>query len=311
MNISFWGSPKISAELFKSLLADRRFNVLYAVTQPDKPRSQRGRQIIPSAVKQIAEQIPQELNQNKIPVFTPEKLSDVSFLKNIQSFQAELHVVFAYGKIIPENIFNQPNLGSVNFHASLLPELRGAAPIEFALWQGKTKTGWSLQKINDKLDTGCIIEQVKCSITWEDNQESLYDKMQRLLLNHAGDMLERFQKGESKPFDQNESKATYCRKIISNDRKLDWSLNTVAIRNIGRALSNRPGVFSYFDKKPVKIFFDFTTSLEEIQKRKYLSYRPGKIIIEDQHLKSQSESAKKSSKNKELWVYAAIAMPLK
>ena len=129
IHISYWGSPFISASFLNNLIQDSRFIIDYIVTQPDKPRSTRGREILPSAVKKVG------LKYN-IPILTPTSLNDINFINEIEKHNPSFHVVFAYGKIIPISIFNKPIKGSVNFHASLLPLLRGAAPIEFSLMEG-------------------------------------------------------------------------------------------------------------------------------------------------------------------------------
>ena len=279
VSISFWGSPALSASLLENLLQDTRFAVKYVVTQPDKPRSRRGRKVEPSPVKKKAQ-------ENKLTVFSPDRLSEPSFVKAIGAIPVEFHLVLAYGKIIPETIFSQPPKGSINFHASLLPLLRGAAPIEFSLWEAHLKTGWSLQQITSKLDAGDVIDQVSLEIEWEDHQSRLHEKMQKLLLGSANDMIHAFWMKKQKPMPQNEEAATHCRKVTPSDGEIDWGKPLISIRNQARALGEKPGVFcSYKNKKhpdrKIKIFFDFSIKKETILTERYDRRSPGEFVVKN------------------------------
>ena len=199
--------------------------------------------------------------------------------------------------MIPHTIFNNPPQGAVNFHASLLPLLRGAAPIEFSLWKSHLLTGWSLQRIVSTLDAGDIIDQVSLEIKWEDHQYGLQEKMEKLLIKNANEMLYHFSKGEKKHTPQNENLVTYCRKIKPADGEIYWKKLSTDIRNQARALGNRPGVFIMQNNKKIKIFFDFSVSEEKILKEQYLNKSPGDLLI----------------KEKELWVVCGdhFALPIK
>ena len=287
--ISFWGSPALAARVLEKLLQDSRFEVRYAVTQPDRPRSRRGRKVESSPVKKKA-------RESQIPVFSPENLSEPSFQKTIGEIHVELHLVLAYGKLIPEIIFNKPPLGALNFHASLLPLLRGAAPIEFSLWESHLKTGWSLQQIVSRLDAGDIISQVSLDIEWEDHQSRLHEKMQKLLLGTAGDMIHAFSQGVQKPLPQNEEKATYCRKLTPTDGEINWEKPCIETRNQARALCEKPGVFCFYksrkdQKEKLKLFFDFSVKKEMLLAEKYHDKLPGDFVVK-----------KGRAGGKELWV---------
>ncbi len=288
--ISFWGSPTLSANLLGSFLADSRFKLAFVVTQPDKPRSKRGQKVEPSPVKKKA-------TENDIPVLTPENLKQTEIQELINRFHVDFHVILAYGKLIPQIIFNNPPRGAINFHASLLPLLRGAAPIEFSLWGAHVTTGWSLQRIVSKLDAGDIVDQVSLDIKWEDHQYSLHQKMEKLLINNANEMLYRFSTGGKEYTNQNKDMVTYCRKIKPADGEIDWKRPSLEIRNQARALGGRPGVFVVQKNKKIKIMFDFPMSKEEVLANKYLQKSPGDLLI----------------KGKELWVVCGdhLALPIK
>ena len=274
--VSFWGTSDISTKLLKSLLSDPRFEVKYVLTRKDKPRSQRGRKILPTPVKAFA-------IEKGIKVFTPDSLRDPAFQESLKQFEIRFHVVLAYGKIIPREIFEEPLMGAVNFHASLLPELRGASPIESALLEGHQKTGWSLQKINVGLDTGDILHQSALDIDWEDDRSSLYLKLNELLLSEANDMLYSFSQGKLRAVPQNEEKATFSGKLHPGSGNIHWKESARRIRNQARALTPEPSVFTYFKNKRIKIFFNLKAPPDEIQKIRYES-PPGSMIIEKQTL---------------------------
>ena len=246
------------------------------VTKKDKPRSPRGRQILPTPVKKIAV-------ENDIRVFSPDALKDSSFHESLNKIKIRFHVVLAYGKMIPKEIFEVPPLGAVNFHASLLPKLRGASPIETALLENHDQTGWSLQKINEGLDAGDVLYQSAVEITWEDDQGSLHSKMKKLLLTCANDSLYAFSEGRLKANPQERGLATFCTKLRSESGNIDWRKNAIQVRNQARALIPRLSVFTCFKDQKIKIFFDLKTSLDEIKKTQYKA-PPGTIIIGKQGL---------------------------
>ena len=256
MKISFWGTPYISAALLKQLLSHSRFKVEYVVTQKDKPRSVRGREIQPSPVKktaldsgiQILE--PDSLKKQKDEIFSYMNLHPV-----------DCHVILAYGKIIPRELYENANLGAVNFHASLLPDLRGASPVESALINGNSKTGWTLQKINSDLDAGDILKTVSLSIEYNDTKDLLYQKMTELLLQFAADALLDFERGLLQPEKQDHQKANYCGKIHSETGKLNFNEPAEKIRNLARALHERPGVYTGWNGKKIKLFIDFSSDI--------------------------------------------------
>ncbi len=277
ISISFWGSPPLSVKLLENLLCDTRFKVEFVVTQPDRSRSNRGRKIESSPVKLKAQ-------ENKIPVFTPENLKESKFQNKINCIAIRFHVVLAYGQIIPKVIFDHPPLGAINFHASLLPLLRGAAPIEFALWESHLKTGWSLQRITSKLDAGDIIAQIPLDIAWEDHQYLLHTKMENILLNFANDMVYNFSKETKNKIQQSEDLATYSKKIYSIDGEMKWNKSALDLRNQARALEMKPGIFSFCRGKKIKIFLNFSVKEKIIFDQKYVNELPGNLLIKENEL---------------------------
>jgi len=275
MRISFWGTPDISAILLQHLEILPEFDIVYTVTQTDKPRSERGRQVMPSPVKKKSLEL-------KIPVLEPFSLKQEKnkLLEFMNNHKVDLHVILAYGKIIPREIFQCAEFGSVNFHASLLPLLRGASPIESALISGFSNTGWTLQKLEARLDAGDIISTAEISIGRNDTRDILYEKMTNRLLSFAPVSLLSYINGDVKLSTQNHELATYCGKLTPEMGKIDFALPAEKIRNLARAFSERPGVFTFRKNRKLKLFIDFEAGF-------HLSGDPsdaGKLIKIDSHL---------------------------
>jgi methionyl-tRNA formyltransferase len=274
--ISFWGSPEISAFLLGQIIENKAIEVEFVVTQEDKPRSYRGRQDEPTAVKKKADQF-------NIPVFTPKTLKNTlkenadDLYKEISQFEIDVNVVFAYGKIIPERFFSLPKFGSLNFHASLLPLLRGASPIEHALLSGHEKTGWSMQKMVEKLDAGDIYYTHEVEIKWEDDFSSLADRLMTELLSFAPDVILQYVGGKLSPLQQIEENSTHCGKIDPNRGQVNWFAPAFQVRNLARAMSVRGGIFSSYNGKKCKLFPDLLVDKETILKSFDFSLQPGVI----------------------------------
>ena len=165
MNIIFWGTPAYSVETLKKLI-DSHHKISAVVTQPDKKRS-RGSKLVPSPIKKIA------ISHN-IPVFTPEKIkNNINFIKALKSFNSDVFIVIAYGKILSKEILSIPKYGCWNAHASILPRWRGAAPIQWSLLRGDEFTGVGIIKMDEGLDTGDVLIEEKIQINNSDNFQTL------------------------------------------------------------------------------------------------------------------------------------------
>ena len=213
----FWGTPEVASETLE-ILKQNGFLPSLIVTSPDKPKG-RKLEIIPPPVKIWAE-------KNKIPYIQPEELTPSAFSTSPLlrgrlggGLDTDLSIVVAYGKIIPENILNMPKIGSINVHYSLLPKYRGASPVESAILNGETETGVTIQKMVYKLDAGPILVQEKVEIYPEEKVKELRARLTKL----GADMLVKFlndsppDKGELKGVEQDESQATYSKKIKKED----------------------------------------------------------------------------------------------
>lgn len=255
--IVFWGSPGIAATFLSHLVEKHadRFTVAACVTQTEKTIQRQGKIPAQSAVYQRAQLL-------GVPVFTPRSVKKEAelLLGELQAIGYDLFVVLAYGKILPEGIIQAPLLKSVNFHGSLLPLLRGASPIEHALLNGFSVTGWTLQRIVPALDAGDVIAQTSVAIDSADTAGTLYAKMTQDLLLHGAAMLASYVDGSAQIRPQDENAATHCGKISAEDGRLDFTRSAAEILNRYRAFTPRPGVFAFFRGRKIKLAFDANVS---------------------------------------------------
>ncbi|TGK23498.1 methionyl-tRNA formyltransferase [Leptospira yasudae] len=230
MKIGYFGTPEHSAKLLKALIDSSFAEVLFVVTNPDRAKG-RSRTPEPGPVKKIA-------LEHNLPVFQYEsiKKEKEKALADFGSFPADLYVIFAYGSILPGEVIRHPPLHSINLHGSLLPDLRGASPVQTALWKGYTKTGITIQYITEKMDEGDILVSKEVEITPEDDTGTLMDKITDAGIESILQLLKEF---DGKPFPatpQDHSQATYCGKIKPEDRILDWTQSAQELHNRIRAL---------------------------------------------------------------------------
>ncbi|WP_029522671.1 methionyl-tRNA formyltransferase [Persephonella sp. KM09-Lau-8] len=245
MRIVFWGTPDFAAESLKALL-NSKHQVVGVVTQPDKPKG-RGKKLTPPPVKVVAQEA-------GIPVFQPEKVKNNKELyEKLKKLNPDIFVVVAYGKILPKEIIELPKYKTINVHASLLPEYRGAAPIHRAIMEGKEKTGVCIMEITEELDAGDIYECVEVPITPEDDIVSLHDKLASEGAKLLVEVLDKIEKGEITKTPQEHSKATYAKPIQKEEGKIDWNRPAKEIFNQIRALKVWPKAFTKFRDKEIKI----------------------------------------------------------
>lgn len=232
--IVFMGTPEFALESLK--IIEENFRIVCIVTAPDKPAG-RGKKIRESAVKKFA-------IINNIPVLQPKNLKDIVFLNQLKSYQAHLNVVVAF-RMLPEAIWNMPTEGTINLHASLLPDYRGAAPINWAIMNGEKKTGLSTFFIEKDIDTGKIILQKEVQIPSHMNVGELHDTMMiegAILLNKT---IELIISGNVSPRAQPKvKKPKNAPKIHSDDCRIPWNKDAVTIYNHIRGLSPYPGAWT-------------------------------------------------------------------
>ncbi len=247
LRIVFYGTPGFAVASLKAMV-DAGLKVVAVVTAPDKPAG-RGMQLRAPEVKEYA------LSQN-IPVLQPEKLKNPQFLEELASYQADLQVVVAF-RMLPELVWNMPPMGTINVHASLLPQYRGAAPINWAIINGETETGVTTFKLQHAIDTGNILLQEKVEILPEDNIGSLYEK----LMIKGGELLVRTVKGLAegsiKEMPQNDipvAELKHAPKIFKEDTHINWSKPVRDIHNLIRGMSPIPAAYTEIGGKTAKIY---------------------------------------------------------
>ena len=244
MRIIFFGSDDFAAVHLRQLL-DSSFKIVACVTQPDRPKG-RGMKVVESPIKALA------LSHN-IPLFQPETLKDKEFIDELFVFQADIFVVVAYGKILPEAVLTIPKIFCVNVHGSLLPKYRGAAPINWAVINGDDHTGVTVMKMSPILDAGEIIFQATMAIAQEDTVVSLRLRMAQL---GAVTLLEALDQIKRKTFTltrQDLSKVSYASKLNKELGHVDWRDPAIKIANLVRGLQPWPGVTAVFKSKKFKI----------------------------------------------------------
>lgn len=239
VRVVFMGTPPLAAALLEALLA-KNYNVIGVVTKPDKPAG-RKRELSESPVKLVA-------LEKGLPLLQPEKI-DGTVVEQLRDWKPDLIIVAAYGKILPETVLDIPGFGCINFHPSLLPQWRGAAPIQNAILSGATETGVTIMLMDRGMDTGDILKQVTVPIDPADTTQSLTKKLtnvgSELLLTTIPLWIER----QIVPEKQDGSLATLCQIIEREDGHIIWTDDAESIYNRYRALFPWPGVYTYWKKK--------------------------------------------------------------
>lgn len=244
-NIVFMGTPDFAVASLKSLV-EAGYRIVGVVTTPDKPAG-RGQKLSESAVKQYA------LAQG-LPILQPTKLKDPEFIQQLQNLKPDLQVVVAF-RMLPELVWSLPPQGTINVHGSLLPNYRGAAPINWAILNGETETGVSTFKLQHEIDTGDILLQEKMAIGPNETAGELHDRMKIVGANLLLKTLAELERGHLKASPQpSAEQKKHAPKLFKNDCKIDWN-NTIAhTYNQIRGLSPYPTAYTLLGDKTLKIF---------------------------------------------------------
>lgn len=245
MRIVFAGTPEFAVPTLQALL-DSPFEVCAVYTQPDRPAG-RGRKLTASPVKQLA-------IAHDIPIYQPENFKHPETVAALQSLNADLMVVIAYGLILPQSVIDTPRLGCINVHGSLLPRWRGAAPIHRALMAGDTKTGVTIMKVTKKLDAGDMLLKVECPITATDTSSSLHDKLAHMGAAALLKVVEQYRDGSVQAEPQDEALATYAPKLEKHESELDWSQSAIELDRKIRGLNAWPVAQTLFKGSVLRIW---------------------------------------------------------
>lgn len=253
MRIIFMGTPDFAVPCLQRLI-DSSNEVVAVYTQPDKPVGRKQVMTAPP-VKGLAVQY-------NIPVFQPTTFKDGEAAEAIAAFNADLIVVVAYGKILPEAVLNAAKYGCINVHASLLPKYRGAAPIQWSILNGDKETGVTIMQMDKGLDTGDILSTVKTDIDINETAEELFDRLSVIGADELINVINKLGTDEINPKKQDESKATYVTKITRELCPIDWSKSALEIHNQVRGLQTWPSASTTIDGKTLKIHKTVLTDIK-------------------------------------------------
>ncbi len=242
MRILFMGTPDIAAKCLETLLKSG-LSVVGAVSQPDRPKG-RGHKLASTDVKIAAEAA-------GIPVFQPEKIKSGELLPVLEELKPDLIAVVAYGKILPEYVLDYPKYGCINMHASLLPKLRGAAPIQWAVLSGEKETGVTTMLMDKGLDTGDMLMSEKLEIGEYETSEELFERM----ADKGGELLVKTIRNIENitPKKQNDAEATYAPMLTKEMAHIDWNETTAKISKLICGMNSWPLAYSFYDEDTVKI----------------------------------------------------------
>lgn len=239
------GTPEFAVASLDALVK-AGFNVVGVVTAPDKPAG-RGMNLQQSAVKKYAV-------EKGLHVLQPEKLKDAQFLETLRALKADLQVVVAF-RMLPEAVWNMPPMGTINLHGSLLPQYRGAAPINWAVINGEKETGATTFKLKHKIDTGDILLQEKFAIGEDDTAGIVHDKMMEIGAHLLVKTVQGLADGSLKEVPQaTREMLQHAPKIFTDTCKIDWNKTVDEIHNLIRGLAPHPGAFTYLQDKMLKIY---------------------------------------------------------
>lgn len=228
MQIVFFGTPQFAVPTLERLILDPEIKVIAVVTQPDKKRG-RGNDLMPSPIKKVA-------LQNNIPVWQPKRIKkDRETLSKLKATSADAFVVVAYGQILSQEILEMPRLGCINVHGSILPKYRGAAPIQWSIYNGDSQTGITTMLMNESMDTGDMLLKAYTPIELLDNFYDIAGTLAAVGADLLMETLFKLKEQKIRPLTQNDTEATYARLIQKFDYILDFSRSAIALHNQIRA----------------------------------------------------------------------------
>ena len=246
MKVIFMGTPDFSVPVLQGLIDSKEHEVTAVVTQPDKPRGRSGKLVF-TPVKQLAVEY-------GIPVYTPKRVKDPEFVKELSRIPCDVIVVIAFGQILSKEILDLPKYGCINVHASLLPRWRGAAPMQWAIIAGDETTGITTMQMDVGLDTGDMLLTKEVPISPNETGESLHGKMAVLGSELLLETLRQAEEGTLHPIPQNDEDSTYAKMLTKETGKIDWNLDAAQIERYVRGLNSWPSAYSGYKGKTLKIW---------------------------------------------------------
>jgi len=247
MRIVFMGTPDFAVPCLESLV-NSGYDVAAVVTQPDKPVGRSQSVLKPPAVKEAA------IRLGISNILQPEKVRTPEFAETLRELAPDVIATAAYGKILPKSVLEIPKHGCINVHASLLPKYRGAAPIQWALINGESKTGITTFFMDEGMDTGDIILMKETEIDPDMNAQELFDRLKVLGAEALTETLEALRNGTATRTPQDHSRATYVSMMTRETGRIDWNKSAAEIHNLVRGTNPWPGAYTFYKGKRLKIW---------------------------------------------------------
>lgn len=267
MNIIFMGTPEFAAKSLESIVD--KHNILSVITQPDRKKG-RGQKMQFTPVKEIA-------IKNNIEVIQPQDIKgEPNTIDYMKSLNPDIIVVVAYGQVLSKEILDIPKYGCINVHASLLPKLRGAAPINFAIINGEDKTGITIMQMDEGLDTGDMLLKSETNIEQDENSGELHDRLMNLGGELLVEALEKIEENKITPEKQDDKLSSYAHMMKKNLGHINWEKDAKEIYNLFRGVIPWPGAYTYYKDTLIKIW-DASIVNEKFTEN------PGEIIRADKN----------------------------
>jgi len=246
VRVVFFGTPEFAVPSLQALLGEG-FDVVAVVTQPDKPQGRSRSTTVPPPVKTAAD-------AEDVPVLQPERPGDPAFLARLRALAPDVGVVVAYGHILKPDLLGLPRLGMINLHPSLLPELRGAAPVEWAILNGFKQTGVTIMRMEEGLDSGPILLQIPHDIDPDVTGGELAEHLSEMGAQALVEVLALFQTNGLEPHPQDHARATYAPKLTRDTAHIRWTDPAERVARLIRGLDPRPGAWTELDGREFKLF---------------------------------------------------------
>ena len=246
MRVLFWGTPDFAIPPLRALIGEG-FDVVAVVTQPDKPVGRHRTALEAPPVKVVA-------LEESIPILQPERPRGDAFVADVRALAPDISVVVAYGHILPTSVIDLPRLGTINIHASLLPKLRGAAPIQAAIREGHAETGVTIMRMVQALDAGPMLLQASTPIPDDETYGELQLRLAEMGALALIEALALIDIGEAAERPQDDAQATYAPKVDRAMTRVDWTMDAAAVSRIVRAYDPRPGAYATSASGEVKLF---------------------------------------------------------
>jgi methionyl-tRNA formyltransferase len=246
MRVLFWGTPDFATPALRALLGEGT-DVVGVVTQPDKPQGRSRSTLVPPPVKVVAQ-------EEELQVLQPEKPRGEAFISAVKALAPDVSVVVAYGHILPKDLIDLPERGTLNIHASLLPRWRGAAPIQAAILAGDAETGVSIMRMVPALDAGPVILQARTEILEDETGGELAVRLSELGALAIVEALTLVALGDAAGEPQAEAGVTYAGKLSRQNARVDWTRPSVEVSRVIRAYDPVPGAYSTLRDNEVKLF---------------------------------------------------------